>query len=108
MTARGLLCTTAEYRVKTLWLPSKSHRQGFESPSAAPALDTVAPDFPDNGRGDVRTLRKLALTPAKLTYAVADYPSDRSPVPWIAFRHARFLRVPLPAPRVADLGTIPH
>jgi hypothetical protein len=36
----------------------------------------------------MRTRRKLALTPAKLADAVADSPSDRNPVFWIAFRHA--------------------
>ena len=101
MTAPGLLRMTPEHCVKVPRLPSKSHGQGFERPPAATALDSVALDFPHNGRGHARTLRKLALTPAKLTEAVTDNPSDRSPVPWIAFRHA-FLRVPLPAPRLAD------
>jgi hypothetical protein len=45
-------------------------------------------DFAHDGYRDMRTLRKLALTPAKLADAVADSPCDRSPVLWIAVRHA--------------------
>jgi hypothetical protein len=46
-------------------------------------------DFPHDGYRRMQTHRELALTPAKLADAVADSPSDRSPDPWIAFRHAR-------------------
>jgi hypothetical protein len=107
VTAAGLLRAATEHLVKVLWLPSESHGQGLERAAATAALDGVPLDFPHHGRGDMRTLRELTLTPAKLADAVADSPSDRSPVPWIAFRHA-FLRAPLPAPRLADHRAIPH
>jgi len=38
-------------------------------------------DFPHDGYRRMRAPRELALTPAKLTDAVADSTSDRSPVP---------------------------
>ena len=60
-----------------------------------------------DGHGHVRAVRKLTLTPAELADTVADSPGNRSPVLRIAFRHA-FLRVPLPAPRLAGHVTIPH
>jgi hypothetical protein len=47
------------------------------------------PDFPLDGYRRTRAHRELALAPAKLAHAITDSPSDRSPVPWIAFRHAR-------------------
>ena len=46
-------------------------------------------DFPHDGYRRMRAHRELALAPAKLADAVADSPNDRSPVSWIAFRHAR-------------------
>jgi hypothetical protein len=103
----GLLRMAFEHPVKAFWLPSESHGQGFECAAATPALDGVPLDFPHDGHGDMRTIRQLALTPAKLADTFADGSSDRSPVSWIAFRHA-FLRAPLPAPRLADHRAIPH
>lgn len=55
----------------------------------------------------MRTLRELALRPAKLADTIADDLRDRSTVLRIAFRHA-FLRAPLPAPRVADSSATPR
>lgn len=65
-----------------------SHRQGFERAAARAALHSVPLDFPYDRRRDMRTLRKLALTPAKLADTITDSPSD-CPVAGIAFRHAR-------------------
>jgi hypothetical protein len=107
VTPAGLLRVAIEHLVKVFWLPSEGHGQGFECAAATAALDGVPLDFPHDGHGDMRTLRELALTPAKLADAVADSASDRSPVSWIAFRHA-FLRAPLPAPRLADHWAIRH
>jgi hypothetical protein len=107
VTAAGLMCAAIEHLGKVFWLPSQSHGQGFERSAATSALDSVPLDFPHHGHGDMRTLRKLALTPAKLADAITDSSSDRSPVSWIAFRHA-FLRAPLPAPRLADHWAIRH
>jgi hypothetical protein len=91
---------------QVLRLPPESHARGFECATAAAALHGMPLDFAHNGYGHMRTLRQLALTPAKLADTVADSPSDRSPVLCIAFRHA-FLRAPLPAPRLAEHRTIP-
>jgi hypothetical protein len=46
-------------------------------------------DFPYHSQGDMRALRKLALSPAKLTHTVADCTSDRSPISRYAFGHVR-------------------
>jgi hypothetical protein len=46
-------------------------------------------DFRHDGYRRMRALRELAASPAKLVPAVADNPSARSPVPSIAFQHAR-------------------
>jgi hypothetical protein len=62
-------------------------------------------DFPHDSHGHVRSFRKLTLTPAKLADTVAYRLGNRSPVLWIAFRHA-FLRAPLPAPRLVGHCTI--
>ena len=43
-------------------------------------LDSVPLNFSDNRRGDVRTLRQLALTPSKLSYALIDGFGDRRPI----------------------------
>jgi hypothetical protein len=96
-----LLCVALEHPVQVFRVPSESHGQGFECPGATAALHSVPLDFAHDGRRDMRTLRELALPPAKLADTVADSPRDRSPIPWIAFRHA-FLRVPLPPMRLAD------
>jgi hypothetical protein len=77
-----------EHPVKMFRLPTESHRQGFKRATAPPALNRVPLDFPHDSCRDMRTLRELALTPAKLTDTITDSPSDRSPVPGIAFRHA--------------------
>jgi hypothetical protein len=103
----GLLRVVFEHPVKVFRLPAESHGQGFERAAATAALHGMPLDFAHDGYRDMRTLRELALTPAKLADTVADSPSDRSPVPWIAFRHT-FLRAPLPAPRLAEPSAIPH
>jgi hypothetical protein len=103
----GLPRAAFEHPVKVFRLPPESHGQGFKRAAATAALHGVPLDFPHDGYRHMRTLRKLALTPAKLADTVADSPSDRSPVLRIAFRHA-FLRAPLPAPRLADHRAIPH
>ena len=46
-------------------------------------------DFRHDDYRRMRAPRELAAQPAKLADAVADSSSDRSPSPWIAFRHAR-------------------
>jgi hypothetical protein len=102
-----LLRAAFEHPVQVFRLPPESHGQGFERATATAALHGMPLDFAHDGCGHMRTLRKLALTPAKLADTVADSPSDRSPVPWIAFRHA-FLRAPLPAPRLAGRCAIPR
>jgi hypothetical protein len=76
-------------RVKAFRFPAKSHRQGFERPPATPAFHGMPLDFPHHGQGHMRPLRKLTLTPAKLTDALNDRPSDRSPVFRYAFGHVR-------------------
>lgn len=69
-------------------LPAESRRQRFQGSRATAALDGVPLDFPYNRNRDMRTLRELALVPAKLAHAIADRLSDRSPVFRHAFRHA--------------------
>ena len=103
----GLLRVALEHPVQAFRLPPECHGQGFERARATATLDGVPLDFPHDGRGHVRALRKLTLTPAELADTVADSPGNRSPVLRIAFRHA-FLRAPLPAPRLAGHFTIPH
>jgi hypothetical protein len=88
-----LLCTTFEDRIKALWLPAESHRQRFQRSPAAAALHGVPLYFSHNGHRDMRALRKLTLTPAELTHALADSPCDRSPILRHAFRHASASRV---------------
>ncbi len=102
-----LLCVAFEHPVQVFRFPPESHGQGFERATATAALHGMPLDFAHDGYGHMRTLRKLALTPAKLADTVADSPSDRSPVLCIAFRHA-FLRAPLPAPRLAEHCAIPR
>ena len=96
-----------EHPAQVFRVPPEGHRQGFERATATAALYSMPLDFADDGHGHMRTLRKLALTPAKLADTVTDSPSDRSPVLWIAFQHA-FLRAPLPAPRLAEHRAIPR
>lgn len=103
----GLVRAAFEHPSEVLGLPPESHGQGFERAAATAALHGVPLEFPHHGYRHMRTLRKLALTPAKLADPVADGPSDRSPVLGIAFRHA-ILRAPLPAPRLADRYAIPQ
>jgi hypothetical protein len=95
-----------EHPVQIARVPPEGHGQGFERAAATSALHGMPLDFPHDGHGHTRTLRELPLTPAKLADTVADSPSDRSPVLWIAFRHA-FLRAPLPAPRLTEHCAIP-
>ena len=78
-----------KHRVKALRFPAKSNRQRFQRPPAATPLDGMPLDFPHHSQGDMRALRKLALSPAKLTHPVADRTSDRSPVSRYAFGHVR-------------------
>ena len=85
----GLLRVALEHPVKVFRLPSECHGQGFERAGATATLDGVPLDFPHDGHGHVRALRKLTLTPAELADTVADSPGNRSPVLRIAFRHAR-------------------
>jgi hypothetical protein len=103
----GRVHVASEYPGKVFRLPPQSHGQGFQRPATTAALDGMPLYFPHDSYRHMRTLRKLALLPAELTDALADSPSDRSPVPWIAFRHG-FLRAPLPAPRLAHRTAIPH
>ncbi len=102
-----LLRVAFEHPVQVFRCPPEGHGQGFERATATTALHGMPLDFAHDGYGHMRTLRELALTPAKLADTVADSPSDRSPVLCIAFRHA-FLRAPLPALRVADPSAIPR
>ena len=102
-----LLRAALEHPVKAFRLPPESHGQGLERAAVTAALHGMPLDLPNDGQRHMRTLRKLPLTPAKLADTVADSPSDRSPVPRIAFRHA-ILRAPLPAPRLADPYAIPQ
>jgi hypothetical protein len=102
-----LLCLAFEHPVQVFRFPPEGHGQGFERATATAALHGVPLDFAHDGYGHMRTLRELALTPAKLADTVADNPSDRSPVLGIAFRHA-CLRAPLPAPRLAEHCAIPR
>jgi hypothetical protein len=85
----GLPRVTFKHPVKVFRLPPESQRQGFERAAATAALNGMPLDFPHDSCRDMRTLRKLALTPAKLADTVANSPTDRSPVVGIAFRHAR-------------------
>ena len=85
----GLLRVALEHPVKVFRLPSECHGQGLERAGATAALDGVPLDFPHDGHGHVRALRKFTLTPAELADTVADSPGNRSPVLRIAFRHAR-------------------
>jgi len=77
-----------KHRVKAFRFPSESNREGFQRPPASPAFHGMPLDFPHHGLGHVRTVRKLALTPAKLTDTLADCPCDSSPV----FRYVRHAR----------------
>ena len=86
---RHLPGAAIKYRVKAFRLPAKSNRQGFQGPATAPPLDGVPLDFSHYSQGDMRALGKLALSPAKLTHAVADHPRDRSPISRYAFGHVR-------------------
>jgi hypothetical protein len=106
MTA-GRVHVAIEYPGKVFRLPPESHRQGFQRPATTAALNGMPLYFRHDSYRHMRTLRKLALLPAKLADALADSPSDRSPVPWIAFRHG-FLRAPLPAPRLAHRTAMPQ
>jgi len=62
----GLLRVALERPVKVLRLPFQRHGQGFERAGAAATLDGVPLEFPNDGHGHVRAVRKLALTPAQL------------------------------------------
>jgi hypothetical protein len=84
----------------------EGHGPGSERATVTSALRGMPLDFAHGDRGYMRTFRELALTPAKLADTVTYSSNDRSPVLWIAFRHA-FLRAPLPAPRLAEHCAIP-
>jgi hypothetical protein len=71
-------------------------------PLMARTLNTCAEIGFKPGRRDMRTLYERTLTPATLPHALADHPSDRSPIFRHAFRHESSSRVPLPALRLAD------
>ena len=85
----GLLRVAPEHPVQVSRLPSECHGQGLQRAGATATLDGVPLEFPHDGHGHVRALRELTLTPAELADTVADSPGNRSPVPGIAFRHAR-------------------
>ena len=87
--ASGLLRLALEHLVKVFRFPPECHGQGLKRAGATATLDGVPLDFPHDGRGHVRALRKLTLTPAELADTVANRPGNRSPVLRIAFRHAR-------------------
>src|SRR5215469_922434 len=76
----SLAHAAAKNRLKARGLPAQSRRQRFKGTGAPPTLDSVALNFPHYRRRDTRTLRELALTPAKLAEPVTDNPGDRSPV----------------------------
>jgi hypothetical protein len=86
---RHLPSATIKHRVKALRFPSKSHRQGFQRPPATATFHGMPLDFPHHSQGHMRALRKLTLTPAKLTDTLTDRPSDRSPIFRYAFGHVR-------------------
>jgi hypothetical protein len=79
----------------------------LERAAVAAPFDGMPLNSTGYGHRDMRTFRELALMPGQLTYPVADHPCDRSPILWIAFRHA-LLRVPLPSPRLTDHCVNPH
>jgi hypothetical protein len=84
-----LMRAAVKYSVKTSGLPAESHRQRLKRPGTAATLNGMPLDFPHDGSRHMRTLRKLPLTPAKLTDTVADNPGDGGPITRHAFRHAR-------------------
>jgi hypothetical protein len=86
---RPMPSAALEDRVKASRLPAKSHGQRFQRASAAPTFHGMPLDLPHHGQRHMRTIRKLTLTPAKLTDALADRPSDRSPIFRYAFGHVR-------------------
>jgi hypothetical protein len=69
-----------EHRIKVLRVPAKRHRQRFQRASATATLNGVPLDFPDNRRRHMRALRKFALTPSKLSYALVDGFGNRRPI----------------------------
>jgi hypothetical protein len=85
-TSANLLRLAFEHPVKVFPVPSESDGQGFECAATTAALHGMPLDFAHDGYRDMRTPRKLALTPAKLADTVADSPRDRSPVLGIAFQ----------------------
>src|SRR6266700_2124183 len=72
--------TAIEYRVKVLRVPAKRHRQRFQGAFATATLNGVPLAFPDNRWRHVGTLRKLALTPSRLSYTLIDGFGDRRPI----------------------------
>ena len=105
--AADLFCAALQHLIDAPGLPAQSSGQGSEGTAATSAPDGMPLDLPHDGHRHMRTLRQLVLRPAKLADTIAGNPRDRSPVLRIAFRHA-FLRVPLPALRVADPSATPR
>ena len=89
ITALRLLRAALEHRIKAPGFPAQSDGQRFQRPEATAALHGMTLDLPHDSHRHMRTLRKLTLTPAKLTDALADRLGDSSPVFRLAFRHAR-------------------
>src|SRR5260370_11768017 len=61
-----------EHLVKVLWLPAKRYGQRRQRARATAALNGVTLDLPDGRQRHVRTFRKFALAPSKLSYALID------------------------------------
>ena len=77
--------------------PTQCYRQRFQGSRAAAALNGVALNFPHDRGRYMRSFRKFALTPSKLSHPLIDGLSDGRPI----------LRHPIPprsalAPRLAD------
>ena len=103
----GLFYPAAQHQATVLRVPAGIRRRACGSLMAASASGRMPLDFPHYGHQSMRMFRELALIPAMLAGAFAASASDRGPVLPIAFRHA-YLRVPLPAPTVADLCPVPQ
>ena len=78
-------------------LPAQCYRQRFQGSRATAALNGVALNFPHDRGRYMRSFRKFALTPSKLSHPLIDGLSDGRPI----FRHPIPPRSAL-APRLAD------
>ena len=86
---RYLPSAALKHRVKAFRFPAKRNGQGFQRPPATAPLDGMPLDFTHHSQRHMGALRKLTLTPAKLTHTLTDRPSDRSPIFRYAFGHVR-------------------